>query len=614
MNEQYWKKLLQDLAEAETGNSIDLWPGIEARVQKQRSRSAFLRLAPRLAAAGALLTIVALFVSWLEALPRGGEGVAAPPDVTRVRATTTVPSASQAPEDDAVAAVISDIVGDEFVLRRFPVGQAQQAGPVTITVHEVVFAEEGTYVLVEVVYPPRQQFELMGQRPVLTVQDRRFEADYLGQNLNAHQPVALYFPVLPEAGERLALTVPRIWAVVDVPATITLDVQQVGEGGQHLGPQTVQVGDYTVRFTGIVHEPQPGVGFILTYVPVGEAAREFHLDGPGSPNPQIRDDLGNVYQGGGGTIFDDEEDATAVWGSSELRVTEPLHPEAGQLTLTFEQTGRFYGPLTFEIGAPQAEPKDEPEPREVGTQTGAAPITAAQRGITLTLRSVDYSEDETRMAFEAVVKPPWTLGADGEPLPSADAGDFPPMPNSLMATMMSLEDGQGRIIAPRSFSGGAVDRELATDAFTETFTLTFDPVPGDSRAFSLSVHLEVHEPPADGVLVVDWANGQRASTETLSIAGIPLIINSLERVGEDGLQVTAPVVRRDGITISCLHLYPPQSFVREEASCRRMGDEIVSSVTLVSAPEDGTVPAGGIPLYVRGTVTFETPWRLSWER
>lgn len=601
MDEPNWKALLRDLAEEEAQDGVDLWPGVEARVQEQRSPGAFLRLAPRLAAAGVLLAIVALFVSWLAALPRGGEGPAVPPNVTRPRPTVTVfPPTTTPSQADAVAAVIADIVGDEFVLRRMLVGQEQQAGPVTITVHEVLFAEEGTYVVVEMSYPPRQQFHLMGQRPLLSASGKPLEADYLEQNLNARRPVALYFPVFPDADDHLVLTVPRVQALVNEPAQITLDLQQVREGGQ-----TVQVGEYAVRFEEIVHAPQPGVGFMLIYTPLGQAAREFHLQGPGSPNPHIVDDLGNVYSYGGGGLFDDEQDETAVWGSSELRVTEPLDPDATQLTLTFAQTGRFYGPLTFELNAPPAETTEDT--MEDGAQTDVTPITETHHGITLTLQSVDYGEDETRMQFEAVVKPPWTLGPDGEPLPSPDAGTFLPLPNSAMASTMSLQDEQGRLIAPRSFDGGPVNGDPALGPFTESFTLTFDPVPADSQALRLSLHLTLHEPPADGPLVVDWESGQRTSTETLSIAGIPLTIHSIERVGEDELRLSAPVVRQDGVEITCLHLYPPEPYVKEEASCRQTGEEIVSSVTLGSG-------SGEIAFHLRGTVTFEAPWQLSWER
>lgn len=612
MDEREWKDLLHEIAEKDAPGGVDLWPGIKARIQKRRPWDAFLRLAPRLAAAGALLAIAALFVSWLATLPRGAEEPAVQPDVTRPRAAATMTTPDPASQSDEIDQVIADMVGEAYVLRRFLVRQQQQAGPVAIAVHEVVFAEEGTYVVVEMAYPPRQQFDLMAQPPVLSVRGQPFEADYLDQNLNAGLPVALFFPVLPDADEHLVLTVPRVWALVDEPAQITLDLQQVGEGVQRLHPQTAQVGDFAVRFEEIVHAPQPDVGFKLIYTPVGEAAYDFHLQGPGSPNPQIRDDVGNLYQYGGSTLFDDEQDETAAWGASELRVTEPLAAEATQLTLRFEQTGRFYGPLTFEMDALREEPGDDAT--EDGTQTRVEPITAAQHGITLTLQRVDYGAEETRMQFQAIVRPPWTLGPDGEPLPSPDAGAFPPMPNSVMATMVSLQDEQGRAIAPRAFNGGPVDRDPAADAFTETFTLTFDAVPAGSRTLSLSVHLELHEPPADGPLIVDWESGQRLSTEPLSIAGVPLTVTSIERLGDGELRLLAPVTEKDGVTISCLHLYPPEPIVRDEAACQRTGDEIVSSLSLDPPPGSDAAPAGEIPFHLRGTVAFEAPWQLSWER
>lgn len=615
MDEREWQKTLREIAEEEASGDVDLWPAIESQVRRRRRPlKRLLTLAPRLASATVLLAIIGLFAGWLAS-------VGTRPGVAPME--TTTPAAGASPTFQATQPLLAEGVLPEESGRETDDVVMETDAEVILNQIEMLVERHEAHVLAGGGWLDIETRHLMPGSTGVSWRDIATGESgiYPSEEFARHRWYRLEPNRRFSAGLSLTYDAEgKLWerSVFTDGAWTNLTPRETGDSlGEPRAPLEDRVllpGARALRELAFILSSNDGSTVTLEAEEENGLYRVTAISTPPEPVTEPRPDFTESVDASRTTLTFALPDGQLLGHHVHYRTTdgrwllssgldvvaigyvEELHPSVAQL----------YQEMLEELATTD-------RAAESGLELAA--INSGVQGITVTVQNITYGETSTTVELRAVVGEPWARDLQSDPSTIVDLRSDPPPP-SVMATRLLLQDEKGREIEARSFSGApaGMQRDPAAGTFTNQFTLTFDPLPADARALTLTLYLELYEPPADGPLVVDWHSGRQMSTAPLSIAGLPLSITSIERVAEDTLRLSAPVTTEDSAALSCINLYPPAGFIRDGGGCYRAGDAFTSELTLATASDSQLEPGGEMALQVTGTISFGAPWVVRWEK
>ena len=227
----------------------------------------------------------------------------------------------------------------------------------------------------------------------------------------------------------------------------------------------------------------------------------------------------------------------------------------------------------------------------------------SQFGVTLTVRTADFSPNATTMTLHTQVDPVW--GMDPTVFPPQQALSYPTFSDSLV-------DDQGRMIPPSFRSGGLGVFDPATGGMRQDDLLSWQGVAADAHTVTATVTINLAEVPREIAFQPDLTGHQEGDVWSvdmpLEIGHAIARVTQLEWLGtvEDGrirLRLTVTDGSPDGLALQCLYLgYTPP----ETPACANFSNQ---QAYVVFVPPDA--PA---TLHVRAGVDLERPFTLVLER